>query len=160
VLSGVAIHRGQLDLLTTVCVAFAGALCGIPLSSYLGRSGAISALDRYEPLQHWIGRHIPEARKWFERYGKWTLFFGYFIAGVRHFTALTAGLSGLPYRTFAMYAYPGALAWILSFISVGYFLGSQWDHIEPLLNEGILIAVAVVAAIALVVWLVRRRKTA
>lgn len=159
VLAGVAIHRGQLDFFTTVCVAFAGALCGITLSYYLGRSGAIYGLERYPLLQRWVGRHVPEARKWFERYGKWTLFFGYFIAGVRHFTALTAGLSGLPYRTFATYAYPGGLAWIVSFLSIGYFLGSQWDHIEPLLNEGIFIGVAIAVVLSLIVWRVRRRKS-
>ena len=157
VLSGIAIHRGQLEFFTTLAVAYAGSLCGITVSYLLGRSGAIYALERFPPMQRWVGRHVPRTRKWFERYGKWTLFFGYFVAGVRHFTALTAGLSGLRYPTFAAFAYPGGLAWVVSFVSIGYFLGSQWSRLEPLLSRGVFIAVAMVTMAALIVWTLRRR---
>lgn len=157
VLSGIAIHRGQLHFLTTLLVAYAGSLCGITVSYLLGRSGAIYALERFPPLHRWVGRHLPGTRRWFERYGKWTLFFGYFVAGLRHFTALTAGISGLRYPTFAAFAYPGGLAWVVSFVSIGYFLGSQWSRLEPLLSRGLLIALAVAAVAGIIVWQVRRR---
>src|SRR5665213_1294560 len=57
VLAGLAVHRGELQLETTISVAFAGSLCGISLSYVLGRTGAIYALERFEPLQ----RHLPQA---------------------------------------------------------------------------------------------------
>jgi membrane protein DedA with SNARE-associated domain len=160
VLSGIAIHRGQLDFLTVLAVAYAGSLCGITVSYLLGRSGVIYALERFPPLHRWVERHVPRTRRWFERYGKWTLFFGYFVAGLRHFTALTAGISGLRYPVFAAFAYPGGLAWVVSFVSIGYFAGSQWSRIEPLLTRDVLIAAAVAAVIVLIVWRVRRIRTA
>lgn len=158
VLAGIAIHRGQFDFLTTVCVAYAGSVCGITVSYLLGRTGAIYALERFPPLHRWVGRHLPQAKKWFERYGKWTLSIGYFVAGVRHFTALTAGLSGLRYPTFAFFAYAGGLAWVASFISIGYFVGAQWTHIEPLLSRGVALVVAIGVAVAVIIWQVRRRQ--
>src|SRR5205823_4429027 len=100
VLSGIAVHRGQLEFGPTIAVAFAGTLCGITLSFLLGRSGAVYVLERFGPSRRLAKRHLPQVGKWFERFGKWTLFFGYFIAGVRHFTALAAGISSLRYRTF------------------------------------------------------------
>lgn len=156
VLSGIAVHRGQLDFLTTLAVAGAGSLCGITVSYLLGRSGAIYALERFPPLHRWVDRHLPQTRRWFERYGKWTLSFGYFVAGLRHFTALTAGLSGLPFPTFAAFAYPGGVAWVLSFVSIGYYVGSQWTRLEPLLSKGVLIGAVVVAVAGLLVWKKRR----
>lgn len=156
VLSGISIHRGQLDLGTTLAVAYAGSLCGITLSYVLGRTGLIFALERFPPVERWVNCHLPQVQKWFERYGKWTLFFGYFIAGVRHFTALAAGCSKVNLRTFALYAYPGGLVWVASFIAIGYFLGAEWEQIHQRFNRGSLIVAAVTAAVALIAWYLRR----
>jgi membrane protein DedA with SNARE-associated domain len=158
VLSGIAVHRGQLQLGTTIGVAYAGSLCGITLSYVLGRTGVIYALERYKPVERWVNCHLPEVEKWFERYGKWTLFFGYFIAGVRHFTALAAGLSKVRFKTFALYAWPGGLVWVASFISIGYYLGAEWEQIRQRFNRGTLIAVGVIVAIAILAWYIKRRQ--
>jgi len=158
VLSGLAVHRGQLQLGTTIAVAYAGSLCGITLSYTLGRTGAIYVLERFPPVERWVNRHLPQVQTWFERYGKWTLFFGYFIAGVRHVTALAAGMSNVRLKTFALFAWPGGLAWVISFISIGYFLGAEWEQIHRRFNRGALIGAALVAAIALIAWYLRRKK--
>jgi len=95
--------------------------------------------------------------RWFERYGHWTLFFGYFVIGVRHFTAVVAGSSKMNVKHFALYAYSGGLLWVICFVSLGYFLGDQWERISHLVHEG---AIGVVIAIAVIVlacvWWKRR----
>jgi membrane protein DedA with SNARE-associated domain len=157
VLAGIAVHRGEFAMEKTIAVAFAGSLCGITLSYLLGRTGAIYVLEKYAPLNRWVGRHIPQVEEWFQRYGKWTLFFGYFIAGVRHFTALAAGMSKVKLRTFAAYAYPGGLVWVVCFIYIGYYLGAEWESLAKRFNRGALIAAAVVVGIAVAGWLLRRK---
>jgi membrane protein DedA with SNARE-associated domain len=151
------VHRGQFALNTTISVAFAGSLCGITLSFVLGRTGAIYALERFEPLHRWVGRHLPQVEIWFERYGKWTLFFGYFIAGVRHFTALAAGISKVKFRTFALYAYPGGFVWVVCFVSIGYYLGAEWESLARRLNRGAMVVAVVILAIGIGGWLLRRK---
>lgn len=158
VLAGIAVHRGQLQFAATIAVAYAGSLCGISLSYALGRTGAIYVLERFGPVDRWVKRHLPQVERWFENYGKWTLFFGYFIAGVRHFTALTAGMSKVRFRTFALYAYPGGFAWVASFISIGYFLGAEWEQIRHRFNRWALLAVIVCALIGLAGWFLRRKR--
>jgi membrane protein DedA with SNARE-associated domain len=159
VLSGIAVHRGELQLGPTIAVAFAGSLCGITLSYTLGRTGAIYVLERFRPLNRWVGRHLPQVERWFERYGKWTLFFGYFIAGVRHFTALTAGMGKLHVRTFMLYAYSGGLVWVICFVSIGYYLGAEWESLARRFNRGALIAAGIIVAIAVAGWLLRRKSS-
>ena len=53
-------------------------------------------------------------------------------------------------RTFAIYAYAGALLWVSTFISLGYFLGERWKAVEAnihlyLLWGGIAMGVLVIA---------------
>ena len=157
VLSGLAVHRGQLQMVPTLASASVGSLCGITLSYLLGRTGAIYILERFQPLHRAIGRHIPQVEKWFRSYGAWPLFFGYFIAGVRHFTALAAGISKLKFRTFAIWAWPGGLVWVGCFVAIGFYLGAEWDRLSRVFSRGALIAAVVVAGIAVAAWLLRRR---
>lgn len=157
VLSGIAVHRGELELYTSIACAFGGSLCGITVSYLLGRTGAVYALEKFRPLQGWTGRHLPQVETWFQRYGKWTLFFGYFVAGARHFTALAAGIAKLRIRTFMAYAYPGGFIWVVCFIAIGYYLGEEWERLARSLDRGALVAVGLVAAIGLAGWLLRRR---
>jgi membrane protein DedA with SNARE-associated domain len=157
VLAGIAVHRGEFAMQKTIVIAFAGSLCGITVSYLIGRTGAIYVLEKFGPMHRWIGRHMPQIEEWFQRYGKWTLFFGYFIAGVRHFTALTAGMSKVKARTFAAYAYPGGLAWVVCFIYIGYYLGAEWESLAKRFNRGALIVAGVVAAIAVAGWLLKRK---
>jgi membrane protein DedA with SNARE-associated domain len=160
VLSGLAVHRGQLNLAATIAVAYAGSLCGITLSYMLGRTGAVFVLKRIPPVGRWLDRHLPHVEKWFEQYGKWTLFFGYFLAGVRHFTALAAGMGNVRPRTFALYAYPGGFAWVSCFIAIGYFLGAEWDQLQHRFERGAVVGVAVLAVVGLIAWLLNRRRVA
>jgi len=160
VLSGLAVHRGQLDPLITLVVAYAGSLCGITLSYVLGKTGVIYVLKRIPPVQRWMDRYMPQVERWFEKHGKWTLFFGYFLAGVRHFTALAAGMSDVRPRTFALYAFPGGLVWVASFLSIGYFLGAQWDQLRQRFDHGALIFAALVVVLSAVAWALNRRKNA
>lgn len=158
VLSGIAVHRGQLNMASTIAVAFAGSLCGISLSYAMGRTGAVYVLRRASVVDRWMNKYLPEVERWFERYGKWTLFFGYFIAGVRHFTALAAGMSNVPTRMFALYAFPGGFVWVASFISIGYFLGEEWEEIHRRYNRGAVVVAAVVVAAGLIGWWLKMRR--
>jgi membrane protein DedA with SNARE-associated domain len=158
VFAGIAIHRGQMQPLPALGAAIAGSLCGITLSYLLGRTGAVYALKRFPLLQRYLGRHLPEAQRWFERFGKWPLFFGYFIAGVRHFTALVAGMSGLRPRTFALYAYPGGCVWAACFLTIGYYLGDGWERIARRLDGVALISAGAIAMAAVILWFWKKNR--
>lgn len=151
VIAGVFIHRGTLSAVPTALCACAGSICGITLSYYLGRRGVIYALRRF------AGSHMQKAHDAFEKYGRWTLFFGYFLAGVRHVTALVAGSTELPYKEFAAFAYSGAIVWVLTFLTIGYFVGDQWPKLEQMVHNGAIIATVLLIAGGLIFW--RWKKT-
>ncbi len=151
VLAGVLIHRGTLGALPAALCACAGSICGMTVSYELGRRGVKFAL-------RWLaGPHMNRAHAWFERYGGWTLFFGYFLAGVRHFTALIAGSTGMRFGRFAVYAFPGGVIWVITFLGIGYFVGDQWGRLQGLIHEGALVVTGVAVVGGLVWWKFFRR---
>ena len=156
--SGYLIYRGQFHFLPTILTAYAGSICGITISFIIGRTGGLYLIHKYGPYVHFTQERLDRVHHWFARMGRWALFFGYFMPGIRHFTAIVAGSSELEPHVFAMFAYSGGLLWVLSFVSLGYFLGDQWSRITDQVN-GILLWVTIgVIAVGLLVWWLRARK--
>jgi membrane protein DedA with SNARE-associated domain len=126
VVAGILIDNGQLHIIPTFIAAYAGSVCGITVSYLLGKTAGHYFLEKYGS---WVGMTPEKYQKvhnWFERYGKWSLLYGYFIPGVRHFTGFSAGMAELEYKHFAIFAYTGALIWVTTFLSIGYIFGNYW----------------------------------
>lgn len=139
VVSGVLMRQGQIDVSNTYTAALLGSLFGITTSYLIGRTTSKFLLHKYGS---WIGiteDRLNKAHAWFEKYGKWSLFIGYFIPGVRHFTGLFAGITELEYKHFALYAYTGAILWVTLFISAGYYLGNYL----PIVYENMELAIEI-----------------
>jgi len=156
VISGVFVHRGQLQFFPAVLVACAGSMCGITMSYGVGLYVFGWLERRSKAVSRFAANHLARAEQWFLRFGKWALFFGYFVVGVRHFTALFAGISRLPYREFAPAAYSGAVAWVTIFVSIGYFAGESWTKVSGSVDRAILIFTLLLAGAA-IVWVRLRR---
>jgi membrane protein DedA with SNARE-associated domain len=77
---------------------------------------------------------------------------GYFIPGVRHFSALVAGMSRVRFRTFASFAYSGAALWVATFLTLGYIFGERWERTSEMVHRYSLIGVLALAAVAGIVW--------
>jgi membrane protein DedA with SNARE-associated domain len=155
--SGYLVFKGQLALAPTIASAFLGSICGVSVSYGIGRTGGSFLVRKYGSRLHVTQEEIDRVHEWLEHTGKWGLFIGYFIPGVRHLTALVAGTSRLRYPVFAAYAYAGGLFWSSTFISTGFFLGKEWMGISASIHRWILIAVTVVGCMLLVYYLLRRK---
>ncbi len=156
VFSGYLIWRGHLSAVPTVITAFLGSVCGITLSYIIGRTLGIGFIHKWGRYIHVTEERLAKVHRWFDRIGHWALFIGYYIAGVRHFTAVVAGTSSLEYRSFAMYAYSGGLVWVCTFLGIGYFFGDRWHQVLETVHENLLVASAILIGAALLYVAVRR----
>src|SRR5437764_10747374 len=109
--TGYLVFKGQLKLVPAFLSAVSGSVCGITLSYILGRTFGLALIHRYGKYIHLTEEHVNRAHAWFRRAGHWSLTFGYYIPGVRHFTAYAAGMSDLEPPQFALFAYSGAALW-------------------------------------------------
>ena len=153
---GFLVFKGELQLVPTLLSALAGSTCGITLSYTIGRTVGWKFLhSRWGRFLHVKDEHIKRVHQWFDKIGHWALMVGYFIPGVRHFTAIVAGTSKLEYRDFAMFAYAGAAIWVSVFVFIGYHFGKNFRAILDTVRGHIEIA-SVVLAIVIVAYVALR----
>lgn len=157
VFCGYLIWRGRLHYGFTFLAAFLGSGLGISLSYIIGRKFGRQVIHRYGRYIRLTPERVHQVTRWFHRIGGWVLTIGYFIPGVRHFTALIAGISHLKYWKFAAFAYPGAAIWVITFLTLGYFVGEGWEHASAVVHRYLVIGGAVCAVLAAMAWLIHRR---
>lgn len=155
--SGYLISVHKLSLPLTLLTAASGSLTGITISYFLGRSLGLYLLINYGKYVFVTPEKLDKVHAWFAKRGKWTLFIGYYIPGVRHLTAYTAGASKLELPTFMLFAYTGGILWSLTFIILGYTFGAHWHRMVVRLQENIVIGSIAILAIAGLVWFIRKK---
>jgi membrane protein DedA with SNARE-associated domain len=150
--AGYLVFKHQLHLAPALASAVLGSMCGITISYILGRSIGLYALHRYGRFLRITPEGINKTHAAYDRYGTWLLFFGYFIPGVRHFTAIVAGTVRMRPAHFSAFAYSGALAWSSAFIGIGYLLGDEWATVLQQIHHH-LTMIAWMALALVVAWL-------
>jgi membrane protein DedA with SNARE-associated domain len=152
---------GHLSIFWVIVAGSAGAIVGDNLGFAVGRAGGRPLVLRYGSYVRVKPEHLEYAEGFFQRHGDKTVFLGRFIAVLRAWAALLAGINRMSWSTFLAYNAAGGILWATIFGLLGYTLG----HNLPLLNKvlsilgagGVAIAILIVV-IAYVVW--RRRKAA
>lgn len=155
VFTGYLISRGDLHPVGAFAAAVAGAWTGISGSYLIGRTLGVAAVHRYGKYVRLTEKRLAKVHMWFDRIGHWMLFVGYYIAGVRHFTAVVAGMSRVAYPTFIAYAWSGGAVWVATFLTMGYFLGENWRQVAELVHRYIVyasVAIIVAGAAWYVLW--------
>lgn len=162
VFAGLLLSKGKLHAGTTILAAILGSITGISTSYIIGRTLGKYALLHYFGWAGMTENKLRKAHQWFEVYGKWLLLFGYFIPGVRHFTGVVAGMAYLEYPVFALFAYLGAVMWVVTFLSIGFFFVDYWsvlfNYIETRLEQLIIFALLTALLYLVIRYLLKSNK--
>ena len=150
-LVGRGIMRFDLALATAILAVLGGAstlylltrVYGQPLVARFGRFLHIDPerLDRFESRS----RHL----------GLLAVLLVRLTPGMRIYTAVLAGLTGLPYGRFLLALGPAALIWAGAFIILGSRVGERWEELYTLLEHHAILgttAVALLLVVGAVAW--------
>ena len=157
IVAGCMIARGRWAFAPTWTAAAAGCMSGITVSYLLGRFVGLAKLNR---LGQWVGltaERRDRAEAWFHRVGKWSLPIAYWIPGIRHVSALTAGASHLRFPVFILFAWSGACIWVTTLLSLGYLVGEEWERELPQARQPQLWLLIALCAAGIACWLWRHR---
>lgn len=161
-LAGVAVGQGQFTFVLAVLAATLGSVLGALIIYWLARTGGRPLLLRYGRVLRLSERDLDRADGWFDQHGAWIVVGGRLIPGVRSLVSVPAGLSEMPVLRFAALTALGSAVWNSALIGVGWGLGENTEAIGEAIGSAsrLILVATVVGAIALVVWLRRRTRTA
>jgi membrane protein DedA with SNARE-associated domain/membrane-associated phospholipid phosphatase len=156
--SGYLVYMGHFNWLLSIVLASAGACMGMSISYWIGFKLGKPFFEKYGHRVHLGPERIEKTSQWFSKHGNKLLIFAYFVPGVRHITGYFSGLTRLPFKTFALFAYTGAFLWVSVFISLGKILGPQWEQFHSSVKKYLIIGSIVAAVILLVIYIYKKHK--
>ena len=144
-----------LPIAWVIVAAALGALAGTSAGFALGRWRSEQLLAGVARVLRQSPERLALARREFAAHGRAVLFFGRFVTGVRNFTGLVAGASGMPLSGFLPVSAAAAAAWALSngleYYLFGHALATASTWVQ------VVLVVAGLAWLALTVVFIRRR---
>ena len=144
VTAGLLSARGYLNVYTLVPALMAAAICGNSLGYFIGRTSGPRIFNRENSL-FFNKKHAIRAHEFYARHGRKTIVLAQFMPVIRTFSPVIAGVGGMEFRTFISFNVIGAIVWVGSMVSIGYFLGSY----IPGIDQHIEIVVVIVVFISL-----------
>jgi membrane protein DedA with SNARE-associated domain len=139
--------QGELNIFGVIgCAAFA-AIFGDNVGYWVGREFGFPLVLKYGRYLHLDEPRLKLGQYLFKRHGGKIVFFGRFVALLRAFAALLAGINRLPWPRFFLFNALGGFAWASLFGLGGYFLGQAFEHYARPVGVAALIC-AVIGAIA------------
>ena len=127
---------GDSLLFAAGAIAATGAMDPVLLSVLLIIAAVMGDSLNYQ-IGHYIGprvfnlksrfinrEHLLKTQGFFEKHGGKTIIFARFMPIIRTFAPFIAGVGSMAYSRFLMFNVVGGMAWVLSFIWLGYFFGN------------------------------------
>ncbi|WP_068985127.1 MULTISPECIES: DedA family protein [Lysinibacillus] len=155
VYAGYLVHTGDLNLLILIILSFIGTSVGMTIQYFLGNKLGMPFVQKYGKYVFLTQRKIDLTKMWFDKYGYFLLFIGFFIPGVRHFTGYFVGIINLSFRRFAIIIYSGALFWVSFFLIGGYWLGDKMHSVFSMMGQHVW---EIVFGVIIIVAIIRFRK--
>jgi undecaprenyl-diphosphatase len=115
--------RGSLSIVGVFIAASIGTISGGMTAYWVGLRGGHAITARFGRVLRLSEARLQSAHTFFVKHGAKAVLLGRFIAFVRSYIGIFAGISEMPWRRFAAFNAAGGIIWALTFSALGYFFG-------------------------------------
>jgi len=165
-LAGFTASRGELKVWAAFVWATAGSVAGAFLLYWLGAAVGVERLRRVADRM-WLVEpaDVDRSLAWFDRYGRWSVFFGRLMPGVRSLISIPAGIDRMSPLSFGLLTLTGSALWNALLIYAGVVLGSNYHLVEKYVGEYstvvyVIVGTGLLVGFGLLVRRARRRSRA
>lgn len=146
---------GKLEIDWVVVTAAAAAAVGGLGGYVIGRTSGRAAVLRFGRYVFLNGEHLQRTERFFARRGDVAVLVGRFVAFLRTFAALLAGINRMPAARFLLFNTLGAVVWSALYGVLAYEVGAQvFERIARSVGIGALVVIVVLGIASVVL---RRR---
>lgn len=160
-LAGFAASRGELNVYAAFIWATAGSVLGAYILYWLG--AAVGA-GRVRQIADWMWMVEPgdvdRALGWFDRHGRWSVFFGRLVPGIRSLISVPAGIDRMNPLLFGLMTLAGSALWNALLIAAGVWLGDRYHLVSGVVDRyaAVVWVIAGIAALLVFFLLARRAR--
>lgn len=153
-----AARTHRLSVAGDICTAAIAAFLGTSLGYLIGRSAGAALLARFggfvglSPARRRLGEYL------FLRHGAKIIFFGRFIAFLRAYEGILAGVNQMSVPRFMLFNALGAIAWTCSFGLGAYAFGREFVNLSRPIGLAAVILTAL-GAVAIIAYVRRKEGT-
>ena len=159
IVGGVVAGQGEISLAVLIAIVWACAVAGDTTSFFLGRRLGRDWLLRHGARLKITDERLKQVEGFFDRRGGATILVGRFLGFVRPLAPFLAGAARMPLRRFLPYDVLGAGLWTATFATLGYVFWHSFDQLTTYVSRGLFAFGTFVVVVALLVWLVRLRRS-
>jgi membrane-associated protein len=116
-----AAATGVMDPAMLVVLLSIAAILGDTVNYSIGKVFGIRVLQKFPFIKQ---EHITYTERFYEKHGGKTIILARFLPIVRTFAPFVAGIGTMNYSRFILYNVAGGIAWVASFIYLGFFFGN------------------------------------
>jgi membrane protein DedA with SNARE-associated domain len=146
----------QLDISAVVLVAAAAAITGDNIGYLIGRTIGIRLVARFG---RYVGLHearLKVGQYLFLRHGGKIVFFGRFVAFLRTFAALLAGINRMPWPHFLVMNAFGGICWAALFGGGAWLIGAEMKRVAG--PVGFVLLIVAIGLVAVGIFYFRRHE--
>lgn len=133
-LGGIAVARGQMELVPLLLWGTAGTTAGNVFWYVIGRRVGYA---RFRPLVERHGRwltmewsDVERVQHFFHHHGGWVIFVFRFMPTFRTMISLPAGMAAMPLWRFLVMTFLGSIIWNAVLAGAGFYLGSRFSELD------------------------------
>ena len=156
--TGALAAAGGMDITLVMAVLVSAALSGDNVNYWVGRWAGPRVFHLKE--SRWFNpQHLERTHAFYEKHGGKTIILARFIPIVRTYVPFVAGVGAMPYLRFLSFSIVGALLWVISLCTVGYYFGNL-----PVVKNNLTFVIIGIVVLSIspgiVAWLRHRRPAA
>jgi len=140
--TGAIAAAGGMDIAAVMSVLVAAALTGDNVNYSIGRWIG-PRVFHYEHSRWFNPAHLKRAHDFYDRHGGKTIILARFLPIVRTYVPFVAGIGAMPYLRYIGFCVAGALAWVLSLCTAGYFFGNI-----PLVKNNLSVVIGLIVLVS------------
>lgn len=127
--AGFLIAEGKFTFLGVIGLSTTASVIGSLISYYMGFYGGEPFIKKFGKYFLLDIEDYNLTKRFFNRYGKMTIFISRFIPIIRHLISLPAGMAKMNLCTFILLTAIGAGLWNSFLAIVGFYLKQNWERV-------------------------------